>query len=77
MDISIKKGTGTMLMRMVKQGFNGLDGEKPEDIDGAIRVLIRLAYYNDNVFLTPHEIENLNEEREKWELDNLYNEVEK
>lgn len=76
MDITIKKGTGIMLNRIVKRGFNSLDGETPGDIDGAIRALLRLAYYNDNVFLTPHEIEKLEEERENWELANLYDEVE-
>ena len=75
MKIDVSRSTARMLMRAMKKGFNGLDGETPEDYNQAIRVLFRLAYYNDNVFLTTSEVEKLQDERDKWELENLYEEV--
>ena len=57
MKIDVSRSTARMLMRAMKKGFNGLDGETPEDYNQAIRVLFRLAYYNDNVFLTTSEVE--------------------
>ncbi len=70
--IEIKKDTKEMLEKILKDGFFLLDGETADDIDGVIKVLIRIAYIDGYVQLNTKQAEKLYNMRYKWENKNLY-----